>query len=715
MSRRATPVTTPEGAPALDAAGRRPGHELYGEPAAPSRKSYRLQPMGPPTNLPLVEVTRRALMEGRNPNEDLARKFTPVVDARPGEVPRQGTPSSSNDARAGGSTLPVVAASRSIPDTGDLWANLLESGKILAPPYEPWLLVCAVDESDTLPQAVDVMARNIGGHGVKLVPLFPTRDEVTGAELEAPPEAKAEREQLELWLAALNMPHGLVGLMDLADRDTETVGWGTLEVLRDQLGNVADLGHLPAYTVRLGPEHPPVLVDRTIRHPGSGELVTLRRWARFRMYAQMKEGRTVWFKQYGDPRHVNWKTGQIRSATAGAWGEDEQGNSLEATELIYVRIYHPATPYGVPRWLGGIPHIRASRSAAELMVDWFDNAPIGVFLAWIAGGRWKDGAIDTLQDQIDHGARGMANAWNVVALEGDAGQSGERDALDETRDAPAKAGISPLNAELPEGLYKGRDSLIDRNAVRVRAMFRLGAIYFGDSEGESNRAAADTARSIGEEQVFRPLRAARWENLLNHQVLPSLGVNFWALELEGAVTADDTEGLGKALGSMVTGGGASPNALSRLYSDMTGQALELVAEPWGDRPLVLTMALLAAGLDPNKPLSELAAEAAAKAEAAAAAQAAALEAMNNQPDPGEEPDPDADPDADPAKPGKPPPKGKGKPPKPKPNPEDVARKAMALQELVDLRGALVAQLQAEGGDELASALDGLPTRWTDRG
>lgn len=690
-----------------DAAGRAPGHALYGEPDT-TRKVVRLPPMGEPVRLPLTELARQAVLAGEDPRQATARKFTPTVDARPGDVPPEGTPQGQARQRSDGSTLPVVAASRSIPDTGDLWANLLETGRVLAPPYDPWLLVCAVDESDTLPQCVDVMARNMGGHGVRLDPLFETRDPTTGAELEPPPEAKAEREALELWLAGLNVPHGLIGLMDLADRDTETVGWGTLEVLRDQAGQVADLGHIPAYTVRLGPEHAPVLVERTIRHPGTGKLVTVRRWARFRLYCQQKEGRVVWFKAYGDPRHVNWKTGQVRPAEAGPWPPDEHGNSLEATELIYVRIYHPATPYGVPRWLGGIPHVRASRSAAELLVDWFDNAPIGVFLAWIAGGRWKDGGVDALQDQINHGARGMRNAWNVLALEGDQGASGERDPLDETRDAPAKAGISALNAELPDGLYKGRDSLIDRSAVRVRSMFRLGGIYFGDSEAESNRAAADTARAIGEEQVFAPLRASRWENLINGQILPSMGINYWRITLEGATTADDTEGLGRALPSLVSGGGASVNALARLYSDMTGQAVELVAEPWGDRPMALVLALLGQGMDPNLPLAELAAEAKARAEA----MAAQLQGQDGPPGKDGKPGDGKPPGKDGGKP--PPPGGKGKD-APADAPADVARKAHAVQELRDLRGALVDQLRAEGGEALAQALDELPTRWTDRG
>lgn len=705
MSRRTAAPSAPADGP-KDAAGRSPSHRLFGEPA-PEGRPPRLPPLGRPARLPLTDVARAAVMAGQDPGQALAsraRKFSPVVNARPGDVPADGTPRRQAEAEGTGSTLPVVAASRSIPDTGDLWSNLLEQGRILEPPYDPWLLVCAVDESDTLPQCVDVMARNVGGHGVELEPLFDVRDPVTGAEVEPPPEAKAERAELELWLAALNVPHGLIGLLDLADRDCETVGWGCLEVMRDQAGRVADLGHVPAYTVRLSPEDPPVLVDRTVRHPGTGDLVTVRRWARFRRFCQLKEGRTVWFKAFGDPRHVNWLTGEVRPPEAGPWGVDELGNSLEATELIYVRIYHPATPYGVPRWIGAVPHVRASRNAAELLVDWFDNAPIGVKLAIIAGGRWKDGALDSLQDQIEQGARGRRNAWNVLGLEGEVGDGSARDPLDETRDAPARATLEDLTTELPDGLYLGRDSLIDRSSVRVRAMFRLGAIYFGDSEGESNRAAADTARAIGEEQVFRPLRSARWEALLNGQVLPGLGVNRWRLALQGATTADDTEGLGRALGSMVEGGGASPNSLAKLYSTMTGQAVELVAEPWADRPLALTLALLAAGLDPNKPLAELAAEVAEKAKAAEEAAQAAAEAQAQA----------GAPPSSGGK-GKPPP---GRPPRAEPEPDagaSRARKAMAVQELIDLRGALVDQLRAEGGDELAGALEGLPTRWTDRG
>lgn len=639
--------------------------------------------------LPRTALARRAAMAGITPEQ--AQKFLGgMTEPRPGEVPEDGTPA--RLAQELGLKQPVVSASRSIPDTAQAFSDLMAQGRLISPPYDPWSLVVVVDESEVLPPMIEAMAVNIAGHGYDLEALFETRDETTGAEIPPPPEAQAERAALQLWIAGVCPEHGLTGLLELADRDCETIGWATLEALRDLEGKTAALNHIPAYQVRLGPEDTPILVEHTIRHPETGDLVTLQRWRRFRRFAQVKDGRTVWFKQYGDPRHVNWKTGQVRAATAAPWGVDDGDNSLEATELIFVRRYHPATPYGVPLWIGGVPHARAGRAAAELLVDWFDNAPIGVKLAMVAGGRFKPNAIEALQDQIDQGARGREHAWNILAVEIET--DGTKDPMDESRDQAPRMALEDLTTELPADLYKSRDSLIDRAAIRLRSMARLGAIYYGDSEGESNRAAADTARAIGEEQVFKPLRRQRWDHLFNGTILPSLGINYWKIAWKGATTADDTEGLTSALDAMVTGGGASPNSLRMILSKLTDRPIELIAEDWADRPLALTLALLAAGLDPNKPLAELAEEVKVKAEQAAEQAKAALAAGGGPPGTGGKPIPPGG--------GKPPPKGP-------PDAAKVAKALVSLRDLLDLRENLAEALADADLPELGAVLS--PETW----
>jgi len=580
-----------------------------------ARKRAELMGWGRDRELTLAEARELAM---RGP----AAKFAVAEAHGPGDVPGHGE--TTGRAKVEGSALPVIAASRQIQRDPKAWSLLVESGLVVEPPYDPWELVCTVEESDTLPQAVEAMATNVGGFGYDLEPLFAVEDPETGEALDPPEEAKTEREELELFLASCNIELGFAGLHELADRDIETIGWGAWEVLRGEGGDFAGFEHVPGYTLRLGPLSKPLLVEIPFRHPTTGELVTIRRYRRFRLYVQQSEGRIVWFKALGDPRHVNWRTGK---AQAEPW-PDEQGNSMEATELIYRRQYAPHTPYGVPRWIGAAPHVRAGRESAELVVDWFLNAPIGLKLAMIAGGAWKADSLAQALNKIDHGARGSDNAWSLVSLEGET-DSGVDPMAEDGRPAPPRVAVEDLTYEIPPTLYSGDGNLIDESARRVRIMFRLPAIYFGHSEAETNRAAADVARAVAEEQVFRPLRALRWETLWNHEILPAMGVNHWRLVLRGAVTGDN-EAVFKGLGPFNEGGGTTPNQLNRILAETTGTTAKVITEPWGDRPIVITTALLSKGIDPNLPLAEAIGQIQAKEQQQREQQQARMEALRGQ-------------------------------------------------------------------------------------
>ena len=106
-----------------------------------------------------------------------------------------------------------------------------------------------------------------------------------------------------------------------------------------------------------------------------------------------------------------------------------------------------------------------------------------------------------------------------------------------------------------------------------------------------------------EEQVLVPERRLIWEQWFHSALLPELLIAHWAIRLLGANTSDDTE-LAKAVPAFTQGAGTTPNALIRLFNEQTGQKEELITEPWGDRPLVITMKLLELGLDPNSQLGD---------------------------------------------------------------------------------------------------------------
>jgi PBSX family phage portal protein len=586
-----------------------PGHDLEGEPVRERPSTPRMPARkGEVYGFPELAAARARVM-GRKMIGD---------PAMPGDVPDDGGGLGSSG-RPTGSRLPVVAASRSIPHTSDVWARMVGAGEVVAPPYDPWLLVCAVEESDALADMIDAMATNIGGFGYDLKPQFPTRDEQE-QPVDPPPGAEAERAELELFLASCNLKLGLEGVMDHADRDVETTGNGYVEALRDTEGRVAQLEPLPSFTMRLGRLSQPQLVEVPFRHPTTDEIVILPRYQRFRTFLQERDGRVVCFKEFGDPRAINSQSGEFK-APGESWGVDKLGNSLDGTEVIHVSIYATHSPYGVPRWIGAMPHVRVSREAGDLVVRWFEDAPIGAKMMMIAGGSWKSSSVKSALDRIDDMARGKENSFSIIAIEGE--PTGADDPIDETKDAAPRILVEDLTFELPEWVI-GENSVVDQSRTRLGRTFRLPPIYWGASTDYS-RAAANTARAVSEEQVFVPLRRLRWGSVFNNCILPSMGINFWRLQLRGANTSDDAS---DGVSDFTAGGGTSPNSLIKLWNERNGTDEALIGEPWGDRPLELTIALINKGLDPNKSLEELAAD--VKEQADQAAQMAADQAAARQ-------------------------------------------------------------------------------------
>lgn len=579
-------------------------------------------------------------------------------------------------ARVPGEVLEPVAASRQLPHDTATWDGLVGRGDVIAPPYDPWQLVCTVEESGALPYLIDTVATNVSGFGIKLEPTFPARAP-DGTPIPPPKDAEEQRAKLALFLVGCQVPLGLAGLMDLGDRDTETIGWGTWEVLRNRRGEIAALEHVRSYQVRLGRLSQPVLVEIPVVDPTTGELVKLPRWKRFRTYVQIIEGRAAYFREFGDPRPMNRLTGE--SGLPGTTIDP----ALAATEILYFRIYSPHTAYGVPRWLGGAAHARAEREAADLVISWFLDAPIGAKLAMIAGAAWKDTSVKAALSKIDRMARGRENAWSLVMLEAD-----KLDASafsEETGGGSVRLGLEDLAYELPPELYHGEGNLIDESGRRLGRLFRLPPVYWGGSD-DFSKAAVNGAKSAAEEQTLRPIRRLRWESRINGELLPAMGINRWRISLVGAPTTDDTE-IANAIGSLAEAGGASPNALITFWNELTGQNTQPIAEAWGDRPLSLVLELIKLKADPNKPLEEIAAEWGAQAEEAAAQAAAALEAA---PKPGEQ-----------GPPGKPPKKG---PP---------AAKADLTREQGEAIKAAVAFVRELGAhrDALTEAVESDPSWW----
>ncbi len=125
---------------------------------------------------------------------------------------------------------------------------------------------------------------------------------------------------------------------------------------------------------------------------------------------------------------------------------------------------------------------------------------------------------------------------------------------------------------------------LDNNRRKIQSAFQLPDIYVGYTT-DFNRATAQTAREITEEQVFQPERKSlAW--VINNKLLN--GYNFKYVEayfLEPDISNPDD--LYKLLTIANNAGGLTPNKAKQIVYEAYGEVAENYQGEWGDVPITL--------------------------------------------------------------------------------------------------------------------------------
>lgn len=117
---------------------------------------------------------------------------------------------------------------------------------------------------------------------------------------------------------------------------------------------------------------------------------------------------------------------------------------------------------------------------------------------------------------------------------------------------------------------------------KLRSAFRLPPLYTGEAQ-DYNKATADTARKITEEQVFQPERKLI-TGKLNALFLNDLEIHKVELQLKGPDFRDPIE-IAKVLTPFINAGAVSPNDLRDLAGRILGKTLEEWPEEEYSRPI----------------------------------------------------------------------------------------------------------------------------------
>lgn len=420
-----------------------------------------------------------------------------------------------------------------------------------------------VDNSTILPQCIRAYKSNIAGFGIS-VRYVEDYDKET-------PEMKAEWDALKQIIALFNMDMQTKDVFENVIIDRETYGISYCEVIRNQAQEVVELQFI-VDTPSIDMTYPlQPYVDIQYFYRGTG----INRKKKFRKFRQNVGGKTVYFKEFGDPRIMDKRNGKYIEESDDPIEIDNQAN-----EIIEFRI--GSMPYGEVRWIGQVLTVDGNRRAEVLNNNYFRHGRHTPLMIIVKGGTLSDSAFSKLQEYMND-------------IEGESGQHSflvlETDTLEAT------AGFS--EQKQPEVEIKDLASILQKDELfqeyqengrkKTQSAFLLPDLYVGYTT-DFNRATAQTAMEVTEKQVFQPERTSlAWtvnQKLLNGYRFRYVETQFDAPDI---TNPDDIQ---KMLNITERAGGLTPNIAKELTYEVLGKdGCEDYEGDWGDMPLAYAKTL----------------------------------------------------------------------------------------------------------------------------
>ena len=433
-------------------------------------------------------------------------------------------------------------------------------GDVVSPIISPDALARRCAESYALRPNIDAYVANVDGYGYRLVPAIDLdledadevlKDAIVMSRLfhdHAPADvgidadalaaekrqiefaSRIERLRLEAFLSAPSVGMTLIGVRKLLRRDYETTGNAYLEIVRNAVGEVALINHVPAVSVRmtrLG-KKAESMWRRRVSPIDYVDVQIKRQFRRFvQNLGQFGAASSVWFKEFGDLRAMSSRTGRYY-VSVNALRLEEQHDET-ATEILHFKQYDSASPYGSPRWMGALLAVLGGRAAEEINYAYFDEKTIPPGFLLVSGASLKKGAEEKIEQYLRDHIRGRRNFWSIVVIQADSkvvpGAA--------TSPRPTIEWVPMTDQQNGDSLFQKYD---ERNGEKIGNMFRLPKLLRGDMK-DFNRASAQSAIEYAEAQVFQPERAD-FDSVINELLLPEMGVKYWRFESLGSATND---------------------------------------------------------------------------------------------------------------------------------------------------------------------------------
>ena len=446
-----------------------------------------------------------------------------------------------------------------------------QQGTLIPPVWPANILWSLYEESDTLGACCRSYVDNI------------ERDydyEYVGPEgLIGDKQSKAEKKKLEDFFSQVNEKQSYKTVARKKRLDQVVTGNGYREVLDDQETlEPLLMYHVPGTWMRitdLDKESVLTWVDL----PRNGEIKkspVYRRFRRFCRYMPSKE--MQWFKEFGDPRMVNKKTGEYYKNPDGTFifETDIKEKKLDqklfvdkATSIWWSRDTFGGNAYGTPIWVGAMSAIRGAYLANWVNYDTLDHGGMPPWLLMIYG-KLAPGTRKYLDD--------LVKTWRNPKVYSEPGYIEiEPNLMSFNTSAGAKTGaefVSMRDMRSEESMFPGY-----RKECRetVGMVFRLHPILYGITEGPggTNYAALETVQN----QVWGPIQEAEDERTNVELIQGRFKIFRWKIKTRPAPIGDQEQQY-KAVGMASRAQGPTAKDLVDMENRILGTSFSVPDHPF---------------------------------------------------------------------------------------------------------------------------------------
>lgn len=432
----------------------------------------------------------------------------------------------------------------------------VNAGDWIEPPMMLEGLKNMVTESSILPQCIRAYKNNIAGFGIGI--RYTVDQEET-------PEMKAEFDAITEVVELLNVDQDTKQVFENVVEARETYGIAYIEVIRNldkEVQQIEFIKDTPSMR-KSRPMEP--YVEIPYFHHGK----ETNRRKKFRKYKQEICGRTVYFKEFGDPRIMDMRDGRYVPDGAGL------ERRYQANEILEFAIGPQS--YGEIRWIGQILGVDGSRMAEGLNNNYFYNGRHTPLMIMIRNGTLTDDSYSHLREYMND-IKGESGQYGFLLLETES-VDGRSDFDDDKK--PEIEVKDLANVLQKDELFQ---EYLDNNRKRVQSAFLLPDLYVGYTT-DFNRATAQTAQEVTEQQVFQPERTSlAW--VINNKLLNCYRFQY----VEAYFLAPDIsnpDDMYKLLNVANNAGGITPNMAKEVICDALGRTCEPYTDEWGDVPLTI--------------------------------------------------------------------------------------------------------------------------------